>query len=72
MFWKCIFNQTNYTSYYGGGSVISNFEHNHVLRASLTSLLGNQIPSSELLANNVYETNFYSHQFLQILLIMKI
>ena len=53
-----IFNQTNYTSYYGGGSVISNFEHNHVLRASLTNLLGNQIPSSELLANNVYETNF--------------
>jgi len=53
-----VFNQTNYTSYYGGGSVIANFEHNHVLRASLTSLLGDQIPSSEYSADNVYQVNF--------------
>lgn len=52
------FNQTNYTSYYGGGSVIANFEHNHVLRASLTNLLGDQIPSSEYSADNVYQLNF--------------
>ena len=25
-------NQANYTSYFGGGSILSNFEHNHVLR----------------------------------------
>ena len=52
------FNQTNYTSYYGGSAVINNFEHNHVLRASLTNLLGDQIPSSEYSADNVYEVNF--------------
>jgi thiol-disulfide isomerase/thioredoxin len=52
------FNQTNYTSYYGGGNVIANFEHNHVLRASLTSLLGDQIPLSEYSADNVYQVNF--------------
>ena len=45
-------NQTNYTSYYGGGNVIPNFEHNHVLRASLTNLLGDQIPASEYSADN--------------------
>ncbi|MDG2483872.1 MAG: Omp28-related outer membrane protein [Flavobacteriaceae bacterium] len=53
-----VFNQTNYTSYYGGGSFVANFEHNHVLRASLTSLLGDQIPSSEYSADNVYQVNF--------------
>ena len=52
------FNQTNYTSYFGGSSVLTNFEHNHVLRASLTNLLGNQIPSSEFTADNVYTVNF--------------
>ena len=52
-----VFNQTNYTSYYGGGSFVANFEHNHVLRASLTSLLGDQIPSSEYSADNVYQVN---------------
>ena len=52
------FNQANYTSYFGGSSVLTNFEHNHVLRASLTNLLGNQIPSSEFTADNVYTVNF--------------
>ena len=52
------FNQTNYTSYYGGSDPIVNFEHNHVLRASLTNLLGDQIPSSEFTSDNVYEVNF--------------
>ncbi|MGB0185570.1 MAG: Omp28-related outer membrane protein [Flavobacteriaceae bacterium] len=52
------FNQTNYTSYYGGSDPIVNFEHNHVLRASLTNLLGDEIPSSEFTADNVYEVNF--------------
>jgi len=35
--------QTNYTSFYGGGSVINNFENDHVLRASLTDILGESI-----------------------------
>ena len=53
-----IFDQTNYTSYYGGTSVISNFTHNDVLRASLTDLLGDTIPSSEIVADNVYTKSF--------------
>jgi len=32
-------NQTNYTSYYGGSSVIQNMVHDHVLRACLTDLV---------------------------------
>lgn len=39
-----IYNQTNYTTYYGGGSIIYNFVHNNVLRAVLTnSILGESI-----------------------------
>lgn len=51
-----IYDQTNYTSYYGGTSTISNFEHNHVLRAALTNLTGDQIPSNEAVVGNVYST----------------
>ncbi len=54
------FDQSNYTSYYGGSSVISNFEHNHVLRASLSNLMGDQIPVDEYSEDNVYEVNYTS------------
>lgn len=53
-----IFDQVNYTSYYGGSSVISNFEHNSVLKHSFTNLLGDQVPPSEFSADNVYEVNY--------------
>ena len=53
-----IYNQTNYTSYYGGTSVISNFEHNDVLRTSLTDLLGETIPNSEIVTDGVYTRTF--------------
>jgi len=53
-----IYNQTNYTSYYGGGSVIVDFEHNHVLRSCLTDLLGDDIPSAETTEENVYTRTF--------------
>lgn len=52
------YNQTNYTSYYGGSSLIPNFEHNHVLRWSLSNLLGDQIPSTEISADNIYQVNY--------------
>lgn len=53
-----IYNQTNYTSYYGGSSVISNFEHDHVLRAVLTSsILGESITGSTNL-NDEYSKSF--------------
>jgi hypothetical protein len=35
-----IYDQVNYTNFYTGPGYISNFEHNHVLRACLTPLLG--------------------------------
>ncbi|MBU2939268.1 Omp28-related outer membrane protein [Lacinutrix sp. C3R15] len=53
-----IYDQTNYTTYYGGTSVISDFEHNHVLRASLTDLLGDEIPSAETTKESVYTATF--------------
>ena len=52
------FYQVNYTSYYGGQDPITNFQHNDVLRASLTDLLGDTIPSSEIVADNVYTKSF--------------
>ncbi|WP_432671418.1 Omp28-related outer membrane protein [Flavobacterium sp. SM2513] len=54
-----IYNQTNYTSYYGGGSTIVGFTHNHVLKATYTNILGDEIPSSESVYDNTY-TKTYS------------
>ena len=34
------YNQTNYTSYYGGASTLAGFEHDNVLRATLTDIMG--------------------------------
>ncbi|WP_299096626.1 Omp28-related outer membrane protein [uncultured Winogradskyella sp.] len=52
-----IADQENYTSYYGGVDVISNFEHNHVLRSSLTNVAGDAINSSEV-TNSLYTRTF--------------
>ena len=52
-----IANQENYTSYYGGVSVIQNFEHDHVLRASLTNVAGDPIPSGDVV-DSVYSRTF--------------
>jgi hypothetical protein len=35
-----IYNQTNYTSYYGGTATITGFQHDNVLRGTLTDILG--------------------------------
>lgn len=44
---KLKYNQTNSTTYYNGANPIINFEHNHVLRAVLTSsILGESITGS--------------------------
>ncbi len=55
-----IHDQVNYTSYFGGVSIIKNYEHNHVLRASLTgaNLLGEAIPSADTGEGQVYSLNF--------------
>lgn len=45
-----IFNQVNYTTYFGGNgssSVIQNFTHEHVLRGTLTNILGDAFTPTE-------------------------
>ncbi|MDR6967612.1 hypothetical protein J2X31_001624 [Flavobacterium arsenatis] len=56
-----VHNQVNYTTYYGGtggNSVIPNFVHDHVLRASLTNLLGDAFSNEESAYNNVVTKSF--------------
>jgi thiol-disulfide isomerase/thioredoxin len=51
------YNQTNYTSFYGGGSYISNFEHDNVLRACFTNILGDDITVTTT-AGTTFTKNF--------------
>ena len=53
-----IYEQHNYTSYYGGVDLLPAFEHNHTLRATLTSILGEGIDSAETTFENVYTRTF--------------
>ncbi|WP_294821753.1 Omp28-related outer membrane protein [uncultured Flavobacterium sp.] len=53
-----IYDQHNYTTYYDGVDILEDFEHNHVLRAVLTPLLGESINSSESFVNNVFTRSF--------------
>ena len=55
---KFIENQTNYTTYYGGGSTLTNFVHDHVLRHSLTNVTGDVIPSAQATKENTYTKAF--------------
>lgn len=43
-----ILNQVNYTNYYGGASVIQNFEHNNVLRQVPTDIFGDALNAGEI------------------------
>lgn len=40
---KLIYDQRNYTNYFNGDNPIINFEHNHVLRTSITNILGDAV-----------------------------
>lgn len=53
-----IYDQHNYTSYYGGVDLLENFEHNHVLRSCLTPLLGESIPDNDVRSGRVYTRTF--------------
>ena len=55
---KLIYNQKNYTSFYGGISVINNFEHNHVLRGLMTNILGDNIDSLESKTGKTFTKTF--------------
>jgi hypothetical protein len=53
-----IYNQENYTSYFGGTGQIIDFTHNHVLRATFTNIVGDNIPATESVYENVYTKTF--------------
>jgi hypothetical protein len=56
---KLYYLQRNYYSdLYNGVNPIPNYEHNHVLRASLTDILGEAIPNSQLVNGSTYTRNF--------------
>lgn len=40
---KLIYSQRNYTNYYNAVNPINDYEHNHVLRSSLTNILGDDV-----------------------------
>ena len=53
------YNQANYTTYFGGQSVLSNFEHNNVLRQVPTDLFGDAINSEDFDTDSkTYEKSF--------------
>lgn len=54
---KLIYEQKNYTDYYNAVTPIPNFEHNHVLRNSLTNILGDSILEN-IAVNQVITKNF--------------
>lgn len=49
-----IYDQVNGTPHYNGVDPIPDFEYNHVLRASLTDLMGDAIPAEETALGTVY------------------
>lgn len=53
-----IYEQHNYTSYYGDVDVIEDFEHNHVLRSCLTPLLGEGISGDATKLAQTYTRRF--------------
>ena len=53
--------QENYTSYYGGADVISDFEHNGVLRYSATDVLGDSTPSTVGSHEETYSVDLSSY-----------
>ena len=52
------YDQQNYTSYYNGAAVLRGFKHHNVLRASLTNILGDQLPNDEVGHGKDYEKTF--------------
>ena len=53
-----IYDQYNYTNYYGAIHPLPNYTHNHVLRDCITPILGDNIANSETVPANVYQRSF--------------
>ncbi|UPQ78402.1 Omp28-related outer membrane protein [Flavobacterium azooxidireducens] len=52
------YDQVNYTNFYTGPGTISNFLHDHVLKACLTPLLGEAIANSNTAVGQTYTKSF--------------
>lgn len=55
---KLIYPQENGNTLFGPTPEIEDFEHNHVLRAVFTNILGDAIPTSETTDGTIYVRNF--------------
>ncbi|MGJ8685343.1 MAG: Omp28-related outer membrane protein [Nonlabens sp.] len=53
-----IFNQSNSTTNYGGVNPLVNFQHNNVMLARFTNLLGDSIPNNQSLRNNIFSSTY--------------
>lgn len=53
-----IYDQHNYTTYYGGLDIIPDYVHNHVLRDCLTSLLGDAVSDTDVELGETYIRTF--------------
>lgn len=53
-----IYDQHNYTSYYNGDDLLVGYEHNHVLRATLTPMTGEAIATAQTKNENTYKRTF--------------
>jgi hypothetical protein len=56
-----LYDQNNETDYYGGDNPLVDFEHNDVLRAMYTYYLGDDIPTTETIADNIYEYTLHKN-----------
>lgn len=53
-----IYDQENYTTFFGGTNPIPNFVHDHVLRACLTPLMGEPIAENQSQVGQTFTRNF--------------
>ncbi len=57
-------NQSNYTSYYGGASTVTDFEHNGVLRYSATDVMGDPTTSTLGIHEKTFSVDLSSYDVL--------
>tara|TARA_Y100000768_G_scaffold380883_1_gene358689 strand:+ start:542 stop:1573 length:1032 start_codon:yes stop_codon:yes gene_type:complete len=53
-----VYNQRNFTSYYGGADPIRDFVHDDVLRRSLTNVFGDDLPTDQVGHDKIYTRDF--------------
>ncbi|MDV6169492.1 Omp28-related outer membrane protein [Flavobacterium sp. DG1-102-2] len=53
-----VYDQHNYTSYYDGVDILAGYTHNHVLRACLTPILGEEIGTTQTTIGTTYTKSF--------------